>query len=67
MRTKNVTKEHHEKVQAENCEGLPTDCPTAPSETRQWCKKTRDLPAANIYCVYTEAQLITALFAFRPT
>lgn len=37
MRTKNVTTKHHEKIQADNCEGLKTSCPTAPSETRRWC------------------------------
>lgn len=57
MRTKNVTKEHHEKSQAESCEGLPTECPTAPSETRQWCKKTIDLPAVYILCTKRSSTL----------
>ncbi|KAL9979967.1 hypothetical protein ACROYT_G008494 [Oculina patagonica] len=37
IRTKNVTAKNHEKIQAESCGGLQTSCPTAPSETRQWC------------------------------
>ena len=71
MRTKNVTKKHHEKIQAESCEGLQTGCPTAPSETRQWCKKTIDFSFLR-RCINTtpdqnEAQLRTTLFAFLQT
>ena len=38
IRTKNVTEKQHEKIQAANCDGLQTNCPPIPQETRQWCK-----------------------------
>jgi len=37
IRTKNVTAKQHEKIQAENCDGLQTSCPSIPPQTRQWC------------------------------
>ncbi|CAH3179044.1 unnamed protein product [Porites lobata] len=37
IRTKNVTEKQHEKIQAANCDGLQTNCPPIPQETRQWC------------------------------
>lgn len=38
IRTKDVTTTQHEKIQAENCQGLQTTCPEVPPETRTWCK-----------------------------
>lgn len=37
IRTKDVTTTQHEKIQAENCQGLQTTCPEVPPETRTWC------------------------------
>lgn len=37
VRTKTVTTTQHEKIQAESCDGLRTNCPAVPPETRQWC------------------------------